>query len=90
MATRTTGAVQKLGGSFDFILSTVTADLPWMDYVNALRPYGKLCFVGVPPSLLSLPVFPLVRRLLRPALVDDVRPARTARPRGARGILRAG
>jgi len=60
VATRTTGAVQKLGGSFDFILSTVTADLPWIDYVNALRPYGKLCFVGVPPGLLNLPVFPLL------------------------------
>jgi uncharacterized zinc-type alcohol dehydrogenase-like protein len=60
VATRTTGAVQKLGGSFDFILSTVTADLPWIDYIHALRPYGKLCFVGVPSSPVSLPIFPLL------------------------------
>ena len=26
----------------------------------ALRPHGKLCFVGVPPGVLGLPVFPLV------------------------------
>jgi uncharacterized zinc-type alcohol dehydrogenase-like protein len=60
VATRSPDALQSLGGSFDFIMSTVTADLPWMGYVNALRPYGKLCFVGVPPGTLNLPVFPLL------------------------------
>ena len=29
--------------SFDFILSTVSADLPWDAYMAALRPSGKLC-----------------------------------------------
>ncbi|GAA1968318.1 NAD(P)-dependent alcohol dehydrogenase [Amycolatopsis minnesotensis] len=36
--------------SFDFILSTVSADLHWDDYLAALRPQGKLCIVGVPAS----------------------------------------
>jgi hypothetical protein len=30
----------------DFLLSTVTADLPWGEYVQVLRPGGKLCLVG--------------------------------------------
>ncbi|MEO6086402.1 MAG: NAD(P)-dependent alcohol dehydrogenase [Umezawaea sp.] len=40
-----------LGGvanSFDFVLSTVSADLPWDAYLATLRPRGKLCVVGVP------------------------------------------
>jgi alcohol/geraniol dehydrogenase (NADP+) len=60
VATRSPDALQKLGGAFDFILTTVNVDLPWLDYVSALRPYGKLCFVGAPPSNLNLPVFPLL------------------------------
>lgn len=37
-------------GSFDFILSTVAVDLPWGDYVAALRPQGRLVIVGLPQS----------------------------------------
>jgi uncharacterized zinc-type alcohol dehydrogenase-like protein len=58
--TRETGAIKKVAGSFDFLLSTVNADQDWQAYVNALRPKGTFCFVGVPPSPVSLPVFPLV------------------------------
>jgi uncharacterized zinc-type alcohol dehydrogenase-like protein len=60
VATREPSALEAVRGSFDFILSTVAADLPWLDYLNALRPRGSLCFVGVPPSLVSLPAFPLI------------------------------
>ena len=60
VATREPSALKALQGSFDFILSTVAAELPWLDYVNALRPRGTLCFVGAPPSPLSLPVFSLI------------------------------
>jgi uncharacterized zinc-type alcohol dehydrogenase-like protein len=41
-------------GSFDFILSTVPADLPWDSYTAALRPGGTLCLVGVPHGALSI------------------------------------
>jgi uncharacterized zinc-type alcohol dehydrogenase-like protein len=60
VVTRNPGALQSLGGSFDFILSTVNVDLPWPDYVNALRPNGTLCFVGAPPSNLNVPIFQLL------------------------------
>jgi uncharacterized zinc-type alcohol dehydrogenase-like protein len=58
--TRDTGAIKKVAGSFDFLLSTVNADQDWQGYVNALRPRGTLCLVGVPPSPVSLQVFALV------------------------------
>ncbi|WP_433983045.1 NAD(P)-dependent alcohol dehydrogenase [Tunturiibacter empetritectus] len=48
--TRDTGALKKVAGSFDLLLSTVGADQEWQAYVNALRPKGTLCIVGAPPS----------------------------------------
>ncbi len=58
--TRDTGALKKVAGGYDFILSTVNAEQDWAGYVNALRPKGTLVFVGVPPAPISLPVFPLI------------------------------
>jgi alcohol/geraniol dehydrogenase (NADP+) len=58
--TRDTGALKKVAGSFDFLLSTVSADQDWQAYVNALRPKGTLCVVGVPPSPIPLQAFPLI------------------------------
>ena len=48
--TRDTGALKKIGGSFDLLLSTVSADQDWQAYVAALRPKGMLCIVGASPS----------------------------------------
>lgn len=58
--TRETGALKKVASSFDLILSTVNVDLDWLAYIQALRPKGTFCFVGVPPSPVSFPAFPLV------------------------------
>jgi uncharacterized zinc-type alcohol dehydrogenase-like protein len=58
--TRDTGALKKVAGSFDMLLSTVGADQDWGAYVGALRPKGVLCLVGAPPSPLSLQAFPLI------------------------------
>jgi uncharacterized zinc-type alcohol dehydrogenase-like protein len=58
--TRESKSLKNLAGSFDFILSTINADQDWTAYVAALRPNGNLCFVGVPPSPLSIPAFPLI------------------------------
>ncbi len=58
--TRDTGALKKVAGRFDFLLSTVSADQDWPGYVNALRPKGMLCVVGVPPSPMQLQAFALV------------------------------
>ena len=58
--TRDTGALKKIAGSFDFILSTVSADQDWPGYIAALRPKGTLCVVGVPPSPIQLHAFALI------------------------------
>jgi alcohol/geraniol dehydrogenase (NADP+) len=48
--TRDTGALKKVAGSFDLLLSTVFADQDWQAYINALRPKGTLCLLGASPS----------------------------------------
>jgi uncharacterized zinc-type alcohol dehydrogenase-like protein len=58
--TRDTGALKKVAGSFDFLLSTVSADQDWGAYVNALRPKGVLCVVGAAPSPIQLAAFALI------------------------------
>ncbi|MTD57568.1 NAD(P)-dependent alcohol dehydrogenase [Amycolatopsis pithecellobii] len=54
VASGTPGELEAAAGRFDFVLSTVTADLPWGDYLDTLRPGGTLCFVGVPPSSITV------------------------------------
>jgi uncharacterized zinc-type alcohol dehydrogenase-like protein len=58
--TRESKAMKEMAGTQDFILSTVNADLDWGVFVQTLRPTGTLCFVGVPPSPVSVSAFPLI------------------------------
>ena len=58
--TRDTGALKKVAGSFDLLLSTVSADQDWQGYVTALRPKGTLCIVGAAPSPIQLQAFSLI------------------------------
>jgi alcohol/geraniol dehydrogenase (NADP+) len=58
--TRESRAVRDVAGKFDFILTTINADQDWNAYIQSLRPTGTLCFVGVPPSPVSVNAFPLV------------------------------
>ncbi len=60
LATKGTDELKQAANSFDFILSTVSADVPWGDYVGALRPQGRLVLVGIPESDLKIPPFPLL------------------------------
>ena len=46
---------RRAGGFLDIILTTVFVDLDWMAYLRALKPNGKLCFLGAPPSPLAVP-----------------------------------
>jgi len=61
--TRESKAMKEVAGTLDFILSTINADQDWGVYVSALRPTGTLCFVGVPPSPVSVHAFPLISGL---------------------------
>jgi alcohol/geraniol dehydrogenase (NADP+) len=58
--TRESKAMKEVAGKMDFILSTVNADQEWGVYIQALRPTGTLCFVGVPPAPIVVQPFPLV------------------------------
>jgi uncharacterized zinc-type alcohol dehydrogenase-like protein len=52
--------LDKLTPSFDFILSTVHANLDWSRIVTLLRPKGRLCFVGIPQNEIQIPVRTLI------------------------------
>ena len=54
------GALNGEASSCDFVLSTVSADLPWVEYLNLLKPNGHLCLVGASPGELRVLVFPLI------------------------------
>lgn len=60
IATRDGDALARAAGSFDFILSTASADLPWDAYVAALRPQGRLCIVGLPNAPITVSALSLL------------------------------
>lgn len=60
IATQDAGELTRAAGTFDFILSTVSVDLPWGDYVAALRPQGRLVIVGIPEPDIRFPIVPLL------------------------------
>jgi uncharacterized zinc-type alcohol dehydrogenase-like protein len=60
IATRGTDELKKAASSFDYVVSTVSADVPWGDYVSALRPGGRLVVVGLPESDLRIPIVPML------------------------------
>ena len=61
--TRESKAMKEVAGTQDFILTTANADQDWCTYIQALRPTGTLCFVGVPPSSVTMQAFPLISGL---------------------------
>ena len=60
IATKGTGELANAANSFDFILSTISADQPWDTYLAALRPKGKLCIVGIPDKPISYSPWSLI------------------------------
>jgi uncharacterized zinc-type alcohol dehydrogenase-like protein len=58
--TRESKEMREVQGKFDFILTTINADQDWSAFIQALRPTGTLCFVGVPPSPVQVQAFALV------------------------------
>lgn len=58
-----TAGADRLGAAsatFDFILSTATANLPWDEYLAALKPQGTLIVVGVPEEAMRIDPISLV------------------------------
>lgn len=63
--------------SFDYIISTVSVNLKWEDYLKLLRPHGILCFVGA----ISEPI------TLRPGLLMDAERHITGSSIGGRTVM---
>ena len=54
------GALKAHAGTCDFLLSTVSADISWKDYLSVLKPGGKLAIVGVPSHDVQFAALPLI------------------------------
>ena len=54
-------ALAAVANSLDMIVSTVDAALDWTAYLTALKPRGRLHFVGIPTQPLELSVISLLR-----------------------------
>lgn len=52
--------IEGAAGRFDLILSTVNVKLDWNAYLQALRPKGRLHFVGAALEPIDVGVFPLI------------------------------
>lgn len=50
-------AIQEIAGTLDFIVTTVNVPLEWDAYINALRPLGRLHFVGAVLEPVGFQVF---------------------------------
>ncbi len=53
--------IKRYINSFDLIISTVGVTLDWPEYVNTLKPKGRLHFVGIPLQPMELGVIALLR-----------------------------
>jgi uncharacterized zinc-type alcohol dehydrogenase-like protein len=62
IATKGTDELKKAANRFDFILSSVSADIPWSEYLAALRPEGTMVIVGVPEKDMPVPAMGLIQR----------------------------
>lgn len=57
---RSTREIKALAGQFDLILSTVNVKLDWNAYIFALKPKGRLHFVGASLEPLEIGIFSLI------------------------------
>ena len=58
--TRDETQLKAIAGQLNFILSTVSASLPWETYLATLAPRGRLHFVGVTPEPVAVQSFSLI------------------------------
>lgn len=49
-----------LASSFQLVLTTASADLPWRALLQTVRPTGTLCLVGAAPNDVQVPSGPLI------------------------------
>jgi uncharacterized zinc-type alcohol dehydrogenase-like protein len=74
VVSRDANEMQKLTGSFDFILDAVSAHHDINAYINLLRPDGTVTLVGAPETPLAVSAFSLLmgRRNLSGSLIGGI------------------
>jgi uncharacterized zinc-type alcohol dehydrogenase-like protein len=74
-ATKDSETFDKLAGSFDLIINTVSAHLPMDKYLSLLKLDGALVSVGAPPEPLEVPAFALIpmRRTWAGSMIGGIR-----------------
>lgn len=60
VVSRDASQMARAAGSLDFILSTIDAEVNWADYLNLLRPDGKICVVGASMHPIAVPTVSLI------------------------------
>jgi uncharacterized zinc-type alcohol dehydrogenase-like protein len=62
VSSRDSGAIKKLAGSFDLLISTVDVKLDWDAIIGALAPNGRLHIVGVVLEPIPVSAFSLIAK----------------------------
>lgn len=73
-ATSDKATFEKLAGTFDLIINTVSVDLDWNAYISLLKVDGNMVLVGVPEKPTPVHAFPLIsgRRSLAGSLIGGI------------------
>ncbi len=73
--TKDAAPMQQLQGSFDFILSTISADHDYNQYLGLLKTNGTMVVVGVPPTPGAVHAFSLIgkRRSLAGSMIGGIK-----------------
>lgn len=78
--------LQSRAKTVDYILDTVSAKHPIMDYLNLLKPDGKLVMVGIPPDMIEYHASAVVmgRKTIAGSLIGGIK----VRPHSVRFLFR--
>lgn len=60
VSSREAGELEKIAGTLDFIIVTANVTLNWPLFIGALRPKGRLHFVGAVLEPVPVEIFPLI------------------------------
>jgi alcohol dehydrogenase (NADP+) len=73
-ATSDPATFEKLAGSFDLIINTVSAQIDWNQYLGLLKVDGTMVLVGVPEKAIPVGAFPLIagRRSLAGSMIGGI------------------